>query len=101
MLAEPFATPWMAVLDTARILLFLAGMTLCGAMAWAALDRERARGRGRRWGAAASGVALVVLCGSRLQTLGEPMAWQFVAALVAVALFAASVETYRREDGDR
>lgn len=100
-LAAPFDSPLMIALDSLRVVLFLGGMTLMGAMIVGALDREGTRTPARRWGALAAAVALVVLTGSRLQNLGQPPAWQLFLSAGAFVLFVISLERYRREDADR
>lgn len=98
MIAAPFDGPWQSAVDVARIALFIGGMLLVGGMVLAAMDGERVRDTGRRYGAAAAAVALLVLAGSRIQNLGEPISWQFLASIVAYALFTFSFRAYRRQD---
>lgn len=100
-IAAPFGSPGMVILDSLRLVMFLGGMSLVGALAWNALDHDRLRSPARRYSALAGSVALVVLTGSRLQNLGQPPSWQLFVSLVAFLLFGLAMETYRREDADR
>lgn len=94
MLAAPFATSGFVVLDVTRIVLALIGGVTAAYQV--ALIRQ-ASTRGQQLRLAGAGLALAVLSFSRLENLGEAIAWQFVAGGAAILLLAAGSWLFRRE----
>lgn len=94
-LAEPFATPELAVLDTLRLFVGAGGLFLA---AYQVRMIRLSRTSGQRARFAAVGVALLVLAGSRLQNLGEPLVWQFFATVVVFGLLGYGTYQFARHE---
>lgn len=80
----------MTVLDAARFVVAGLGVILAAHQVALALSDAGVGWRGHL----GTAVALLILCGSRLENLGHPATWQFVGTTVVVALIGWS--SYRR-----
>ena len=82
---EPFSTPGLIVLDTARLVLTAAGFLLVG---YYLLTRwPTTRNRHEKARAVGLALALFVLASSRITNLGSPeLAWQLPASALVFAL---------------
>ena len=91
-----FATPWLMVLDGARLSVFVVGFLLVGYYALTRWPQTASRyEKARVVGVAA---ALFVLAGSRATNLGVPTAtWQFYASIVVFCLIGYSLAGERRD----
>lgn len=94
-LAAAFDSPGMVVLDSLRILLGGGGLFLA---AYQVRMVRVSQTPGQRARFVAVGVALLVLSGSRLQNLGEPLVWQIVANAVVVALLGYGTWQFARHE---